>query len=141
MSGNESIFARMSEDDERDIQRVFAGWRHFFDFHGTHCDMCGNTGTWMGKPLDLVIHCKDGDFLNTDFDNLMMLCPNCRASLCETEKETGFTTAEMKTIRKIHAQAHKDGLSFVIHKMELPDTEKMRACVQHVIDASLSALD
>lgn len=40
------------------------------------CEICG-TETWLGKPLVLQIHHKDGNHNNNSIDNLQLLCPNC----------------------------------------------------------------
>lgn len=42
------------------------------------CECCGNT-EWLGKPIPLEVHHKDGDNHNNDLDNLELLCPNCHA--------------------------------------------------------------
>ena len=41
------------------------------------CVMCGNDGSWCGKPLPLQLDHIDGDRKNNDLDNLRWLCPNC----------------------------------------------------------------
>lgn len=40
------------------------------------CERCGITD-WMGMPLTLQLHHKDGNHYNNQFDNLEILCPNC----------------------------------------------------------------
>ncbi len=40
------------------------------------CEICG-TENWLGKPLVLQIHHKDGNCHNNSIDNLQLLCPNC----------------------------------------------------------------
>ena len=42
------------------------------------CEMCKNT-EWLGKPIKLHLHHKDGDHLNNELDNLQLLCPNCHS--------------------------------------------------------------
>lgn len=42
------------------------------------CECCGNT-EWMGKPIPLQLHHKDGNKNNNNLDNLVMLCPNCHS--------------------------------------------------------------
>ena len=42
------------------------------------CEICGNS-VWQGKKLPLELHHKDGNHFNNDFDNLMILCPNCHS--------------------------------------------------------------
>lgn len=34
---------------------------------------------WMGKPIPLELHHKDGNHYNNDLSNLEILCPNCHA--------------------------------------------------------------
>ena len=42
------------------------------------CEGCGNT-EWLGNPIPLELHHKDGDNTNHELDNLALLCPNCHA--------------------------------------------------------------
>ena len=42
------------------------------------CECCGNT-EWMGKPIPLEVHHKDGDRTNNTLENFELLCPNCHA--------------------------------------------------------------
>lgn len=45
---------------------------------GHRCEGCGGE-QWMGKPIPLETHHKDGDPLNNEMENLKLLCPNCHA--------------------------------------------------------------
>lgn len=45
---------------------------------GKKCEKCHNT-EWLGSPIPLQIHHIDGDHLNNELSNLMLLCPNCHA--------------------------------------------------------------
>ena len=47
------------------------------------CEECKNT-EWMGNPIPLELHHKDGDHYNNNLKNLALLCPNCHAQ--ETAK-------------------------------------------------------
>lgn len=42
------------------------------------CEKCGNI-EWMGQPIPLELHHKDGDRTNHRLENLELLCPNCHA--------------------------------------------------------------
>ena len=42
------------------------------------CECCGNT-EWMGHPIPLELHHKDGNHFNNELSNLELLCPNCHA--------------------------------------------------------------
>lgn len=39
----------------------------------------GKLSEWMGKPIPLELHHKDGNHYNNDLSNLEILCPNCHA--------------------------------------------------------------
>ena len=42
------------------------------------CENCGNR-YWLGHPIPLELHHKDGDRFNNELSNLSLLCPNCHA--------------------------------------------------------------
>jgi len=43
------------------------------------CYCCNNTGEWLGKPITLEIHHKNGDSKDHRVKNICLLCPNCHA--------------------------------------------------------------
>jgi len=45
---------------------------------GHQCECCKNT-EWLGQPITLQVHHKDGDKTNNELDNLQLLCPNCHS--------------------------------------------------------------
>jgi Zn finger protein HypA/HybF involved in hydrogenase expression len=45
---------------------------------GYRCEDCG-LSEWLGKKLMLELHHVDGDHGNRNFDNLLLLCPNCHS--------------------------------------------------------------
>lgn len=40
------------------------------------CECCGQT-EWLGNPIPLEFHHKDGDRTNNTLQNIELLCPNC----------------------------------------------------------------
>ena len=42
------------------------------------CERC-NLTSWLGGPIPLELHHKDGNHYNNDFSNLELLCPNCHS--------------------------------------------------------------
>ena len=42
------------------------------------CECCGNT-QWLGEPMPLELHHKDGNRANNMLQNIELLCPNCHA--------------------------------------------------------------
>src|SRR5712692_8898373 len=42
------------------------------------CERCMNA-EWMGEPIPLELHHKDGDRTNNALPNIELLCPNCHA--------------------------------------------------------------
>jgi hypothetical protein len=42
------------------------------------CERCGST-EWLGSPIPLELHHKDGDRTNNALHNIELLCPNCHA--------------------------------------------------------------
>lgn len=45
---------------------------------GHQCESCGLT-EWLDKPIPLEVHHLDGKELNSELENLILLCPNCHA--------------------------------------------------------------
>ena len=42
------------------------------------CECCG-LSEWMGQPIPLEVHHKDGDRTHNELSNYELLCPNCHA--------------------------------------------------------------
>jgi len=42
------------------------------------CEQCGLT-KWLGHPVPLELHHRDGDRTNNTLSNLEIVCPNCHA--------------------------------------------------------------
>ena len=42
------------------------------------CESCGLT-EWLGQPIPLEVHHKDGNRNNNTLENFELLCPNCHA--------------------------------------------------------------
>jgi len=42
------------------------------------CENCGKT-QWLGLPIPLELHHKDGDRINNALQNIELLCPNCHS--------------------------------------------------------------
>lgn len=56
---------------------------------GRKCENCG-LEEWLGQPINLEIHHIDGDRLNNDLSNLILLCPNCHSytvNFCRGSKQ------------------------------------------------------
>lgn len=45
---------------------------------GHKCENCG-LSEWMNEKIPLEVHHVDGDKLNNNEDNLLLLCPNCHS--------------------------------------------------------------
>lgn len=45
---------------------------------GRKCEKCQNE-KWFDQPITLELHHLDGDKLNNEMDNLVLLCPNCHS--------------------------------------------------------------
>lgn len=46
---------------------------------GNACTKCNNS-EWLGEPIPLEVHHKNGDWQNNKRENLEALCPNCHAT-------------------------------------------------------------
>lgn len=65
---------------------------------GHKCEQCG-LETWLEKPITLEVHHKDGNHLNNDLNNLMLLCPNCH-SYTENWRGKNIQNTQNKTENK-----------------------------------------
>ena len=54
------------------------------------CACCGNS-EWLGQPIPLELHHKDGNKNNNNLDNLELRCPNCHY-FTETYKTKNWST-------------------------------------------------
>lgn len=45
---------------------------------GHKCEVCGLT-EWIDSPIPLEVHHIDGQELNSELNNLLLICPNCHA--------------------------------------------------------------
>ena len=54
------------------------------------CECCGLI-EWLGEPIPLELHHKDGDRYHNEIDNYILLCPNCHA---KTESYRGKNCAK-----------------------------------------------
>ena len=48
------------------------------DLKQWRCELCGQA-EWLGRPIPLELHHKDGDVRNNVLGNIQLLCPNCHA--------------------------------------------------------------
>ena len=66
-------------ENSKDVQSNKVRLRLLEEGYKEHkCECCGLT-TWLGKPIPLELHHKDGDRTNNSLDNFQLLCPNCHA--------------------------------------------------------------
>ena len=51
---------------------------YLIKIRGHQCEECKNK-EWLGQPITLQVHHKDGDRTNNELENLQLLCPNCHS--------------------------------------------------------------
>ena len=67
------------------------------------CAICGNTGTWRGKPLTLTLDHINGNHYDNRIENLQFVCPNC-----DSQQSTFGARNKMKyTIDQQYAPVQK----------------------------------
>ena len=66
-------------ENSKDIQSNKVRIRLLREGYKLHqCECCGLT-EWLGNPIPLELHHKDGNRYNNQIDNFELLCPNCHA--------------------------------------------------------------
>ena len=61
------------------------------------CECCGNS-EWLGKPIPLEVHHRDGNRNNNTLENFELLCPNCHAF---TDSYRGKNSRILKCVETI----------------------------------------
>jgi hypothetical protein len=51
---------------------------YYIFIRGHICESCKST-KWMGNPIPLELHHKDGNKYNQSDENIILLCPNCHS--------------------------------------------------------------
>lgn len=62
------------------------------------CECCGNS-EWMGQPIPLELHHKDGNKNHNELSNYELLCPNCHAF---TDSYRGKNARKDKCVETIY---------------------------------------
>lgn len=91
--------------------------QHLIEVRGKKCECCGLT-EWLGQPINLEVHHKDGNRLNDAQDNLQILCPNCHSYTANHSKNIDNHSVSdeelleaLRNARSIHQALIKVGLS------------------------------
>lgn len=68
---------------------------------GRKCENCGLTD-WLGEPIKLEVHHKNGDRSNNELENLQLLCPNCHSyTPTFTRKNSKITIPEENFVQAL----------------------------------------
>ena len=102
------------------------------------CEKCGQTENWNGEKMALILDHINGDHFDNRIENLMIVCPNCNATL-STHCRGNRYGEKMEKIKKKREKAiyyckcgkkirKKNGIclecsSFLKRKVERPDKE------------------
>lgn len=68
------------------------------------CENCGLT-EWLGNPIPLQLHHKDGNHDNNSIENIELLCPNCHSL---TDNYAGKNIKNDKTNRETEKSDNED---------------------------------
>lgn len=84
---------------------------------GRKCENCGLT-EWLGQPINLEVHHKNGDRSDNSLENLIILCPNCHSyteSFCYKTKKAQIRDEDfiqaLKENKTIHLALLQLGLT------------------------------
>lgn len=78
------------------------------------CEICG-INEWMGKPISLQLHHKDGNHCNNLINNLCFLCPNCHS---QTDNYSGKKSRK-KVTNKVINKKNNNNKSIPISRQAL----------------------
>ena len=71
------------------------------NLRGRKCENCGLT-EWLGEPIKLEVHHKNGDRSNNELENLQLLCPNCHSyTPTFTRKNSKITIPEENFVQAL----------------------------------------
>jgi len=76
--------------------------KYLLEKRGRKCEVCGLT-EWMGNPIPLDSHHKDGNYQNNIPSNLQLLCLNCHGIITEgrTKETVDFQECSAITVEKV----------------------------------------
>lgn len=80
---------------------IDAGYKEY------RCEKCG-LSEWLGNPIPLHMHHKDGNHLNNKLENIELLCPNCHAM---TDNYAGKNINHEKKILPNNNRKSQKGIS------------------------------
>lgn len=63
------------------------------------CNNCGLKDSWLGKPITIELHHRNGNRLDNRVENLEFLCPNCH-SQTDTHRGKNIPRAKKEKIKK-----------------------------------------
>jgi len=89
--------------DWSDYKMVSTLKPHLIKKRGNICENC-NLSEWLGVPIPLDAHHKDGDKTNNNISNVELLCPNCHA---QTDTYKNKKRNGKKPISKKHYKRQK----------------------------------
>ena len=66
-------------NNSKDIQSNKVRQKLLKEGYKKHCCECCGLTEWLGEPIPLELHHKDGNRYHNEINNYELLCPNCHA--------------------------------------------------------------
>lgn len=75
---DDNVFCQNSTAAQKTLKKFYINKK---DIDVSHCQVCGVSNKWNGKPLILVLDHINGVNNDNRLENLRLVCPNCNSQL------------------------------------------------------------
>lgn len=100
---------------------------------GHQCECCKNT-EWLGQPITLQVHHKDGDKTNNTLENLQLLCPNCHSYTDNFGSKNNKHSEPVSEEKIIEALKNNSSIRQALFSLQMSDAGANYNRLKYIID-------